>query len=374
MRLSDDRHLSYCTNVHPGESLDEVRATLAGPVAAVKARFCPDAPFGVGLRLSARAAEELDGPRALAELRALLDEHGLYVFTLNGFPFGAFHGERIKERVYLPDWLDERRLTYTEQLARICAALTPDELGTVSTVPGAFAQRLRGEADVVAIAGRLRWLARALERLRLQTGKTILIALEPEPGCMLETTDDAIAFFSEHLLGGSDEVRVRRHIGLCIDACHLAVAFERPSEAIRRVRAAGIAIGKIQLSTALHVASTGRGVRRALDAFADEVYLHQVSERRGDVIQRYLDLDRAGEPAPGAEWRVHFHVPIFMRELGPFENTQPELVELMSFVQESGCRHLEVETYTWGLLPAGYRKEPLADAITRELRWARARL
>jgi sugar phosphate isomerase/epimerase len=383
VRVGEQLQLTYCTNIHPGESLDDVREAVTTKVAAVKRRVSPAAPFGVGLRLSARAAEALAAPGALDDFRRLLDAHGLYVFTINGFPYGDFHGTRVKERVYLPDWRDEARLAYTERLANLLAALLPDGVdGSISTVPGALRTAV-DDAGVRAIAERVRRQAAMLARLRDQTGKSIALALEPEPGCLLETTDDTIAFFERHLFGGADEAVVRRHVGVCLDACHVAVAFEDPVEAVRRLRGAGIAIVKLQLSTALAV-RFGREpeVARALGAFADDVYLHQVTERRGDgSLRRWLDLPEALAAAvqiasdeQPRQWRIHFHVPLFRAELGPFRNTQDELARLLSVVGETGCRHLEVETYTWDVLPPEYRREDVVDAIARELAWVQERL
>jgi sugar phosphate isomerase/epimerase len=383
VQLAGGLQLTYCTNIHPGESLAEVRAAISDKVAAVKARVSPDAPFGVGLRLSARAADELAAPGALADFRRLLDAHGLYVFTINGFPYGAFSGTRVKERVYLPDWRDEARFAYTERLCELLAALLPDGVsgGSVSTVPGALRSNVDGAA-VTAMAARLQRQAVALERLHTRTGKHIVLALEPEPGCFLETTDDALAFFGEHLGAGRDADVARRHLALCVDACHVAVAFEDPVAAVRRLRAAGITIGKLQLSTALAVDFSGEPeVLAALAAFADDVYLHQVTERKDGRLRRWLDLPDAlaaaatdGDSGTPRQWRIHFHVPLFRGQLGRFRNTQDELARLLAAVADSGCGELEVETYTWDVLPAAYRNEDVVDAIARELDWVRAHL
>ncbi|HEX6274433.1 MAG TPA: metabolite traffic protein EboE, partial [Polyangiaceae bacterium] len=248
-------HLTYCTNIHPGESWADVREALRTHVVCVKRRVSPSAPFGVGLRLSARAAEELaTTPGALAEARAELDAAGLYVFTLNGFPYGEFHGTRVKERVYRPDWLEDARIDYTGSLARVLAALLPaDTPGSISTVPGCFAERAeRGAAR--AVAHNVARAAAELATLERETGVTIALALEPEPACLLETTDDALAFFERELFSrdvleafaerlGADASRVepvlRRHVGVCLDACHASVEFERPLMALQKLSSAG---------------------------------------------------------------------------------------------------------------------------------------
>lgn len=388
-------HLTYCTNIHPGESWAEVRANLERYVLPVRAKVAPGRPFGVGLRLSARAAEELHQPAALEALLEFLAAHELYVFTINGFPYGQFHGEPVKDRVYLPDWLDDARLVYTDRLAAILAAVLPDEAGlegSISTVPGAYKERITGPEQVGRMAERLMRHAATLHRLREETGKLILLALEPEPCCYLETTAETIRFFEDYLfaeaavarfaaltgLGRSDSESVlRRHLGVCFDVCHMAVEFEDPQASLEVLRAAGIRIGKIQLSAALRVAiqSESRAQAEALSEFADDVYLHQVVERRGEAFRRFTDLPGALQtlqeetPEP-REWRIHFHVPLFRRELGSFANTQGYLAEVLGLLrQRAYTQHLEVETYTWGVLPEAYRAEDIVSAVARELHW-----
>ncbi len=387
-------HLTYCTNIHAGETWGEVRGNLERYVVAVKARVAPDRPFGVGLRLSALAAAALAAPGALEAFREWLDARGLYVFTINGFPYGAFHGTRVKEAVYRPHWADEARVAYTDRLASLLAGLLPDGVeGTVSTVPGGFrtpAADLAGMAD-----GMLRHAA-GLHALRERTGRTVALAVEPEPFCVMETVAETIAFFEgalfskaavarfEALTGlqaGEAEAVLRRHLAVCFDACHMAVEFEPPDEALRAFASAGIRIGKVQVSAGLRVALGGddRAALEALRDFADGVYLHQVVERRGGRLTRYLDLPEALAAAQGdrgrREWRVHFHVPLFRERLGPFENTQGYLRDLLAILaREPVCPHLEVETYTWDVLPAEHRQEDIVTAVAREVEWAAAHL
>ncbi|HWP35801.1 MAG TPA: metabolite traffic protein EboE [Thermodesulfobacteriota bacterium] len=394
-------HLTYCTNVHPGEAWGEVRAVLERDVAAVKARVAPDRPFGLGLRLSARAAAELAGPGALDELRTLLAERGLYVFTLNGFPYGAFHGPRVKEAVYRPDWLEEARLEYADRLAWLLAALLPAEPGlegSVSTVPGAFRARAGSEADLAAMADRLLRHAATLHRIREATGRTIVLALEPEPCCALETVADAVGFFERWLFAAgavarlaaltglsraASEAALRRHLGVCLDACHLAVEFEEPAAALAAFEAAGIRVAKVQLSAGLAatLSARDRGLVEALAALAGGPYLHQVVERRPEGLVRYADLPEAlaalaADPTGARrEWRIHLHVPLFGEALGPFRSTQGWLRELLARLrQRPASAHLEVETYTWTVLPAEYRAESLAAALARELEWVQRAL
>jgi hypothetical protein len=383
-------HLTYCTNIHPGESLADVRNALTYFVPEIKQRVSPKADFGVGLRLAAQAASELEAPFAIDELRALLAREGLYVFTLNGFPYGAFHSTRVKERVYLPDWLEDLRVSYTHSLAKVLAALLPEGMrGSISTVPGAFAARAAAPDAGRKLALNIVRSAADLVLLERQTGKTIALALEPEPACFLETTSEVVRFFEEELwsrearaelgrLIGLDadqtEDILRRHVGICLDACHGSVEFERPKESLATLLAAGIAVPKIQLSTGLKLTNPDAAALEALKAFDDGVYLHQTVVKtpgRGELAH-FVDLPAALAAAQdlgeGAQWRVHFHVPVFEARLGPFSSTQDELIELISEAPEL-APHLEVETYTFDVLPQEYRVGSVTQAVARELAW-----
>lgn len=398
MKIDPDRdvHLTYCSNIHPGESWAEVRAQLGKYLPAVKARVAPDEAFGIGLRLSGLAAEGLSQAGALAEFAAFLAEERLYVFTVNGFPYGAFHGVPVKEAVYLPDWRDDARLAYSNRLADLLAALLPDggPDGSISTVPGAFKPAVRGDADIAAMARNLVAHAAYLVGIGRRTGKVVTLELEPEPCCFLETIDEAIAFFRDHMFSAESvarmaeltglsraeaETALRRHLGLCLDLCHAAVEFEDPDDVLSGLRSAGIRIGKIQVSAGLRLARVDGGTIELLRPFDDKVYLHQVVERNASGLVRYVDLPeafaaQAGRSGP-REWRVHFHVPVFLDDLGRFTTTQDFIRTILSRHRGSPLtRHLEVETYTWDVLPAEYRNVDVVTAIARELEWVRGEL
>ena len=391
-------HLTYCTNIHPGETWPEVRSNLERHVTAVRDVLDCRTPFGVGLRLSAAAAEALAAPAELERFRRWLAASGMYVFTLNGFPYGAFHGTRVKAAVYEPDWRDPRRVAYTDRLATLLAALVPDDVpyGSVSSVPGAFRPRADDPSARAAVAaGIVRHVAH-LVALEAETGHCIRLALEPEPWCVLETVDDAIAFFREHLHGdeaatalarlsgraiGTCRDLLRRHVGLCLDACHMAVEFADPAETVTRLAAAAIDLVKVQVSAGMAVTlgRDDRATREALAAFADDVYLHQVVERGPAGLRRWLDLPDALAAPPGdgheREWRIHFHVPLFRAELGAVRSTQGWVAELLRVLAARRyAGHLEVETYTWDVLPAAHRGEPVATAVARELSWTKEQL
>lgn len=383
-----DAELTYCTNVHPGESLPAVRELLQRHVTRVKAIVSPSRPFGVGLRLANAAAMALEDPVELERFKAELDELGLYCFTLNGFPYGTFHGKRVKEDVYLPDWRSEERVKYTRALGRIASALLPEGVdGSISTVPGCFKTNVKSASDEDLMVRALLDVVVELIELARSQGKTIALALEPEPECFLETTEQAVRFFEDRLFSAESalylaraariaradvEGLLRRHLGVCLDTCHASVEFEAPLDAWRRLMAAGISVPKVQLSTGLRLREATREHIQALEAFADDVYLHQTVVKRGESLERYLDLPDVfrAHSALGAEWRVHFHVPIFHAELGVFESTQADLLPLLGELARLPHRpHLEVETYTWEVLPEAFRKVPLEQAIARELRF-----
>ncbi len=401
MNLGNGVHLSYCSNIHPGESWAEVRANFDRYVVAVRDRLVSEGDFGIGLRLSARAAAELAEPAVLAEFRDFLRRNRMYVFTLNGFPYGTFHGTRVKEEVYLPDWRDPQRLRYTNLLADLLADLLPQALpgdsaveGSVSTVPGAYKPALGGPQDVTLMVEHLLRHVAHLVALRARTGRLIALALEPEPYCFLETIAETVAFFQGELHGpaavrriteltGLDPAAASRalhdHLGVCLDLCHAAVEFEHPADGIRCLAQAGIRVHKMQISAGLRLPTLAPDALVALQHFDDPVYLHQVVQRGPGGITRFADLPEAFAslqgPTTDLEWRVHFHVPIFLDRLGPFGSTQSFIREVLAIQREQPISaHLEVETYTWGVLPEPFRSGAVDAAIARELAWVRTEL
>jgi hypothetical protein len=391
-------HLTYCTNIHRGETWAETRAALERHLPAVKRRVAPNLQMGVGLRLSNVASETLAlEADALARFKAFLAEHQLYVFTINGFPYGPFHGTRVKEDVYQPDWRFAERLAYSNRLADLLLELLPrdgDIDGSISTVPATF-RPIGATANAVAqIQDNLLRHAAHLARLRQRTGRTITLALEPEPMCYLETSDELVAFLQQQIFASAAlarfaqltgystaeaEAALRRHVGICYDVCHAAIEFEDPAGSIARLRGAGIGIFKLQLSAALRVPSVDRQTLARLQRFDEGVYLHQVVERRADgALIRYLDLAPAFaeiERAYGSEWRVHCHVPVFMDKLPDLDTTQNFLSEILGLHMRSAISpHLEVETYTFDVLPEELRRVDVATAVARELDWVKARL
>ena len=396
-------HLTYCLNVHPGETWVENFAAIREKALAVRDRVVlAGQPFGLGLRLGRQAADELAAEPNLRAFREFLAGENLYVFTINGFPYGPFHGTAVKENVYRPDWRSLRRLDYTLLLADILAELLPEGVGgSISTVPGAYKDWIGTERDRNAMVWMLAEAARHCEAIFRRRGREVRIALEPEPDCFLENTDDAVEFFTgpllregaaflsrEHALAAKDaEPALRRFLGVCLDTAHIAVQFEDPAASLQRLASAGVPVCKVQLSAALRLCPTDETLRR-LGEFAEGVYLHQVKSRLpGGELVSYRDLPEALAAAarphgcthrsrgtldgtPGAEWRVHFHVPLFLDDYQGLQSTGPLLKgPFAQALREGACEHLEIETYTFNVLPRGLRAADVVDGIAREYRW-----
>ena len=394
MRLRPDLHLTYCTNIHPADGWEAVFRTIKKFGPALKSRFSPDAPFGLGLRLSARDAAGLLPAGRLQEFRDYLRDEGLYVALINGFPYGPFHGTPVKASVYAPDWRQEARVRYTLDLLAILAAILPEGIdGGISTAPLSYKPWLAG-ADAE------RWdvmtrnvvrVAEALVRVHQERGALIHLDIEPEPDCSIENTQETLDFFERRLLPGGApllaaalgtttaraEELLLEHIRVCFDCCHFAVEFEDAATTLQRFSSAGIRIGRVQLSSALDVAlpadmGAAQPVLDRLRPFADATYLHQVVEPREEGLRHYLDLPDALEKASDGrarEWRIHFHVPLFTERYGLLGSTQHYVAGVLKHVLHSrATTHLEIETYTWDVLPADVKLD-LLDSIAREYEW-----
>jgi hypothetical protein len=356
--------ITYCTNIHPGESWDETFLNLRTHLLAVKKALSPVEDFPIGLWLSNRAAFEID-EKASAEFCEWCLENGCFVPTINGFPYGSFHATAVKEKVYLPDWRSRERTEYTKRLADILDRWLPDGVsGSISTVPVGFRRHI-GQDDYPLIRRNLLDVLEHMDLLKQKSGKEILLALEPEPGCVLETTGDAVHLFQQMAFPD----RLKDGIGLCLDCCHQAIEFERPAESIKRLSDAGIRLGKVQLSSALRLQNVDR---RVLAKFCEPTYLHQVVIRQPDgELSRYDDLPEALQRhrnIDGEEWRVHFHVPIFMNGTEEHETTRFFLQEILPLMDDHLL--LEVETYTWDILPPEFKGKTVAESIVREIQWA----
>ena len=376
MKLNYGLHLTYCTNIHRGEDWRETLHGLEHYTLAVRHRVGHREPFGIGLRLSNQAARELAEPKTLLAFQRWLDQHGCYVFTINGFPFGKFHGGRVKEQVFAPDWTQPARLDYTNLLFDLLAQLVPPGVeGSVSTLPGSFKEFIRDELQVAEIRKNLWRCVEHIERVSQRSGRTLHLGVEPEPLGLFENSIETAQFFDELAAEHPNDPRLAAHLGVNYDTCHLALQYEEPRDVVQRFKAHGIKISKLHLSSALKVCSTPE-VRRGLAAFTDDVYLHQVLARAADgSITRYKDLPLALAAAAPAinhpEWRIHFHVPVHSPKTALFDNTADHIAGLLEILKEEPtlCPHLEIETYTWEVLPLEMKNENVVTQLTREYDW-----
>lgn len=391
-------HLTYCSNIHPGESWLEVFANLEKYIPELKSRLSPTEPFGIGLRLADVAAKELLESNNLAQFQTWLTQQDLYVFTLNGFPYGGFHRQVVKDQVYAPDWSTQERVNYTLNLAHILASLLPQGLdGGISTLPLSYKPwwvKDQATFETVLKKSCLNIASVVVEMIRIgeETGKILHIDLEPEPDGLIENTSEVIDFYQNWLLpiGGNylsqklnieqnlAEMKLLEHVRVCYDTCHFSVEYEEPESVFTRLQSAGIKIGKIQISAAIKVKIPAEVEKRSLIVerlrpFAESTYLHQVIERRSDgTLHHYPDLITALphlEQSLAEEWRTHFHVPIFIHDYQILQSTQDDIATVLQLLQtNNACSHLEIETYTWDVLPSEMKIDMLTS-IQREYEW-----
>lgn len=379
--------IGYCTNVHAGADLAATRANLERYALAVKARVSPDRPMGVGLWLSAAAARKLLAEQQAEAFAGWLRDVGLVPFTLNGFPHGDFHQAVVKHRVYEPTWYDPERLRYTLDLITIHNALLPPGMeGSISTLPLAWGQPAPAGEQLALAAKHLGQVAEHLSKLEQRSGRLIYLSLEPEPGCVLQRSGDVVRFFQEHWLRGGEEAAVRRHLRVCHDVCHAVVMFEEQADVLKAYRAAGIEVGKVQVSSAVTVPwdqiapDDRRAAVEQLASFAEDRYLHQtlVRDRADAAPVFHEDLPRAlrtvTDPRQlSGEWRIHFHVPVYLERFGHLSSSRSAIDECLKAArQHPTMHHFEVETYAWGVLPAELRQPDLARGIAEEMKWFHA--
>lgn len=392
-------HLTYCLNVHPGELWSDNFEAIQKHALVVRERVAPGRRFGLGLRLSRQAVDVLGRPETLRPFTSFLEENGLYVFTVNGFPYGNFHGKPVKTEVYRPDWATRERLDYTVMIAETLAQLLPEGLdGSISTLPLGY-PRLSDRAGHDAprmqeFAKHLAECALALHALRDRTGREVHLGLEPEPDCILETTDDVIRFFEGPLFGmglpalasragctrAEAEAILRRHIGVCVDTCHLAIQYESLPDSLMRLEREGVRISKVQLSAALQVRPDAEGRKRLRD-FIDPVYLHQVKAAPGAgpasrPLTSFPDLaDGLSHPGHAALWRIHFHLPLYYTGDAVLQSTAGELdPAFWSALARSRVSHWEIETYTFNVLPSDFQAGGVEASVGREYDWVLAKV
>ena len=392
-------HLTFCTNIYAGENWMAHFAVLKDSFPVLKAQLSPEAPMGIGLRLSNLASIELLEENHLEIFKQWLAQEGGYVFTMNGFPYGGFHHTRVKDQVHAPDWTTRDRVEYTLRLAAILSQLLPANMdGGISTSPLSykpwFKDALEREKATVTATAHILEVAEGLAKIYKKTAKIIHLDIEPEPDGFLESGPEFINWFENELLpigktyfaaqSGLNAIDaedlIKTHIRLCYDVCHFAIGYEPHTAIINELQKKGIQIGKIQISAALKAklpasVSERTAVLAQLGRFDEPTYLHQVIARKNDgSLLRYPDLSdalTAGENPEVEEWRAHFHVPIFVEDMGLIQSTQSDITEVLNLQKNNPfTAHLEVETYTWEVLPTAL-KAPLNDSIIRELAWVK---
>ncbi|WP_160717680.1 metabolite traffic protein EboE [Chitinophaga solisilvae] len=393
-------HLTYCTNIHPGEKWEDHFAQLRQHIPAIKQRLSPDKPFGIGLRLANTASLELAREEQLNAFRKWLQQENCYVFTMNGFPYGGFHDTVVKDQVHTPDWTQADRVAYTIRLFRILAALLPEGMeGGISTSPLSYkfwCNRCEEEQNSFTESATLNMLLvlEQLVRIRRSGGPLLHLDVEPEPDGLLENTGEYISWYFNDLLPAgipfikekfdvTDEAAadiIKSHIQLCYDVCHFALVYETPAQVLETLHSRGLKVGKIQISAALRADMTTRreAVVNAFRQFNEPVYLHQVIARKasGELIH-YPDLPEALADAANpqvTEWRSHFHVPVFINRFDVLQSTQEDIIEVLALQRSQPfTQHLEAETYTWEVLPPAL-KEEIGLSVSRELEWIAAQL
>jgi hypothetical protein len=389
-------HLTYSTLVHPADTWDQLWTSLTTYLPQVKARVSPNAPFGVCIRLAAPTAAVLVQNRAeRTKLQRFLVDNDLYVYTVNAFPYGAFKNTIVKEQVYEPDWRSEERTQYTINVADILSDIASEHISpSIQTAPLGFKPNVTGPDVIASYTEHVLRVAAHLVQIEARTGRTVTLAIEPEPHCFLETTDETVAYFTGHLYAGSAATRLaklaaipiseahvalRRHIGIVFDIGHQAVGFEDIPVSLQKLVDAGIPIFKLQEVAAMHIPHVTQESVDALAQYAKSVYLTQTVQKKDGRLTKFLNLEDAfaawkNDPGP-REWRTHFHVPVFLEDLGVFRTTRFALEQALEVHKATPLsRQLEIETYTWDVLPAHLKTGDIVDYVCREIEWVRGQL
>ncbi len=389
--------LTYSTLVHPADNWEQLYHSLVTYLPKVKARVAGNKSFGVCIRLSANTAQTLAASAAeRGKLKKFLDDNDMYIYTANAFVYGHFKGAAVKEEVYEPDWRSDERRQYTINVADILADVCPKHIApSIQTAPLGFKPRVSGPDVIASYADNVLRVVAHLIELEDKTGSTVQLAIEPEPWCFLETTDETIAFFRDHLYSGAAVEKLaklarvpiadanealRRHLGIVYDICHQAVEYENISESLQKLVDAGVPVFKLQEAAALYVPEVTQGAVDTLKRYAKTIYLTQTMEKRNGTINRYLNVDDAiaafeKDPNGPREWRTHIHVPVFLDDLGQFRTTRFAIEDALKFhKQKPLSRQLEIETYTWDMLPDSLKTGDIVDYVSREIEWVRNQL
>jgi hypothetical protein len=389
-------HLTYSTLVHPGDTWEDMWTSLTTYVPQVQKRVCPKDPFGVSLRLSNSSATTLVKSKPERDkLKKFLADNNMYLYTVNAFPYGPFKNQIVKEQVYEPDWRSEERTQYTINVAEILADVVPESIQpSIQSAPLGFKPNVTGQAVVDSYTEHVMRVASHLIKLEERTGRTVTLALEPEPFCFLETTDETVDYFTNHLYTGKSAEMLakmagipiadailaqRKFVGTVFDICHQAVVYEDIPTSLQKLVDAGIPIFKLQEAAAMRVPNVTQKIVDTLKRYAKTIYLTQTVEKKDGKLNRFLNLEdafKAWESDPGPrEWRTHFHVPVFLEDLGEFGTTRFAIEDALKFhKQKPLSRQLEIETYTWDVLPDHLKTGDIVDYVCRELEWVRGQL
>jgi sugar phosphate isomerase/epimerase len=391
-------HLTYSTLVHPGDTWLEMWDSLNRYVPQVKARVSPNQSFGVSLRLSASSAQTLTGDRGERErLKEFLHQHDMYLYTVNAFPYGPFKNRVVKKDVYEPDWSTDLRSTYTMQVADILAEVAAPHVNpSIQSPPLGFKGKVTGPEYVNEFTRHVIKVVAHMVMLEKRTGRTVTLALEPEPACFLETTEEAVDYFKNHLYAAESvrslvtqtglsksqaEQALRNHLGMVYDICHQAVEYEDIGASLQKLADNGIPVFKLQEAAAMRVPRVTRETVEAMRPFAETVYLTQTVEKRNGQLTRFLNLEDAFEafekdPTGEREWRTHVHVPVFLESIGEhFKTTRFAIEDALKFHKKNKLSpQLEIETYTWDVLPDSMKTGSIVDYVQRELDWVKGQL
>nr|YP_009551192.1 hypothetical protein [Vischeria sp. ACOI 3415]QAA12125.1 hypothetical protein [Vischeria sp. ACOI 3415] len=386
--------LTYCSNIHPGDSWEEIFSNLKINIPLIKMKLSPNKPFGIGLRLSNKAANQLLKNNNLNKLKKWLNQNNCYVITLNGFVYGEFYKTSIKEKVYYPDWTNRKRNNFNNTLINLSAelCLPGNEVG-FSTSPLAYkfySKKVSNDLFCGRVSNYILELVQQLIKIYEKQGKIIHIDFEPEADCILENIQDMLLFFGEFILKKiafilakdlqislfQARIHLVRHVRICYDVCHQAIQFEDHIKNFIALNQIGVKIGKIQISSALHLKLDQyeqNFLINKLNKFKDNVYLHQVTEKKSNgYLYKYRDLSEAISNLNKnrtSEWRVHFHLPIFNQKYANFLTTNQDIDDIVKFLKISALTScLEIETYTWEIIPKNIKLD-LLSSISKEYEW-----
>lgn len=397
MQLQDKFHLTYCTNIHPGQDWKSTFESIKQHVPGIKSEVSKEQPFGLGLRLSNKASEELEMGNNMSDFKQWLDTNHLYVFTMNGFPYGNFHDERVKDMVHAPDWTTNDRLTYTKRLFSQLSELLPEGMnGGISTSPITYKYWHKTDSAIKNAfetgAKNMLEVAFQLHNIENITGKYLHLDIEPEPDGLLENSEEVLAFYADFLVpmgityfkqelgvdANKAEAIIKKYITVCYDVCHFSLAYEEPIDTFTKFKANDIKVGKIQVSAALKILFNGKNdekIWEQLSQFNEPTYLHQVTEIIDGKVKTYSDLPLVLEGERNhKELRAHYHVPIFLEKYGELFSTQDHILKTMQYLKlDPISEHLEIETYTWDVLPVAL-KQDLSVSIIREIEWFKSHM